>query len=309
MKKLFYICVLFAFASCTNGLNKPITEELTAHELRVNIIKDSSFEDRYNYHRPIADWINADNLRKAKYGNITYKDIETFYESELKPEQIDKEHLELFPAREKLRHQADSLIQYFRSVQPDSLIALSFVKKTVRHTWLRDEPEFYIKITPLKGPVEQFDFEYYFSDKIDGDKNIDDIPFSLKERGKQRSPITKEGIYVYIGERYSLTNIPSDDIIRDYNFIYKITNVRYNGVNWNDLPYEVRSYVDKGYYIDKDYEGGDDIIRDVLIKECITKDYIPYSEYFSQRVEEHGRKNYPTISEMYDEYWRDYYEN
>ena len=58
------IC-LFFFSGCNNnnGLNKPITQELSAEELRVNLKNDKQFEGFYNWCREIGDWIVGDNMR------------------------------------------------------------------------------------------------------------------------------------------------------------------------------------------------------------------------------------------------------
>ena len=298
MKRIVYFVSVLLVAACADdGLNKQITEELTPEEIRVNLKDNPSFEYLYGNYTELREWIMADNLRLAKYGSITYKQLIDYSSCGISLNEAESEHIKMYPNRQELRKQADSLIDYYRSVQPDSLLTITFKKKSVRKTILGTIPEFYLTITPLKGTVEQFRFDYYFSPKIQGETKIDDIPFSLQRHGNETSPLNKEKTLLCLGELWTdtLEDVSNEELHRDYNFIYQITNVRYKGQNWDELPYTLLRCIDANHEIDERTE-------DDIIKEMIYPDYITPSDLLIQRYHEIAQKEYPDIYAMYEEY-------
>jgi hypothetical protein len=191
--------------------------------------------------------------------------------------------------------QADSILNHYVGMHPDSLLTLSFKSKSVRRTMLGNFPEFYITIKPLKGTVEQFNFEYYFTPKIDGNREIDDIPYSLIRRGYQKSPISKMSTISYTGELWTdtLEDVTTEELVRDYNFIYKITNVRYQGKNWGDLPYNVKKYVEGKSDYDKEWA------IESIISQDIDSSYKSLFEYYYDITSDIRREKFPTISTLF----------
>lgn len=76
---MFFSVAVFCLVSilgCTNnGLNKPITEELSAEEIKENLKDKDDFEGFYNWSRELGNWIASDNMKLAKYGDITYQKL------------------------------------------------------------------------------------------------------------------------------------------------------------------------------------------------------------------------------------------
>ena len=298
MKKALFILLSLLFVACgNNGLDKPVTEELTASEIRTNLKKNPQFGDSYELYRALAKWIAIDNLRMAKYGNTTYRQLEDYQNCKYDRDKAEAEYDSLFPNHESFYHQADSIIKYYRSIQPDSLLSLSFKNKSTTGGMFSTSV-FYFTATPKKGVIEQFDYDYYFSPKIDGEKNIEDIPYSLLRHGYQTTPIGKETTISDKGNWYgdSFDSISTEQIKRDYDFLYRITNIRYNGNNWLDLSYSVRQIISSK-------ESPSDYQLETVIKDMIEPEFQPYILYYINKCVEVSKSTYPELGKMYDEFY------
>lgn len=300
--KAFFVAIsLTIFCGCNNnGLNKPITQELTADELKVNLKNDEEFEDLYQWGREVGDWIVADNMRKAKYGDITYQQLWDVSHTLIDREKIDAQHLAMFPQREDYKHQADSILNYLEASCPDSLVKLEFDLKVNNESLLGIETKYYFWATPLKGEVEQFSYYFGFSKKIDGKKSIDEI--KDKHYGTQDTPIKNTTNVIAYGSRGISVDLLEDmttyELKRDYDFFYTIIDARYRGRNWGDVPDEIRWYLEDF----RDREDVRDFAREVAIKEYIDKEYLPSSDFFEQQRDIILREKAPKILELMNEY-------
>lgn len=241
------------------------------------------------------DWICSNDYMKELYDTLKYQTIIDYYTCCPPIAEFEESYKKEYPNAEQYKKQTDSVLNELISIQPDSLVSLSFVKKTTRNTLLDDIPVFHIRVTPLKGTVEQFDFEYYFSRKIDGETTIDDIPSSIVRSGRQNSPVNKETVIGYMGELWTdiHANTSSEELLRDYNFIYEITNVRYKGRNWGDLPISVKYYI-----------AGKSVFQresaiEAIIPEFIDSNYKSFDTYLLETRGEIQRAKYPTLSTLF----------
>ena len=297
MKKFISIILLAIplCVSCSNGLNKTIDQVLTNVEMQRVIRKYPVFDVEKDRIMGLRDWICSNEQMKMLYDTLTYQTIIDYYTCCPPVEEYEVSYKKEYPNAELYRAQADSILNALISFQPDSLVSLSFVNKTNRETVFDEIPIFHIKVTPLKGPVEQFDFEYYFSRKIDGKTTIDDIPHSLVRKGYQNSLVNKETVIGYAGELLTdiHTHTSSEELLRGYNFIYKITNIRYNGRNWGDLPYSVQEYI----------AGESRFLRERAVEDIIPlfidKNYKSLADYLFDTRGATQREKYPTLSTLF----------
>ena len=297
MKRLLLFSMLVLCVSCANGgLNKPLTQELTAEELRHNLKKNPAFEYNYRTYRAVAKWILSDNLLNAKYGAITYKQAEEYSNHLLNEEDIRQEHKKMFPNVDDLRSKARARLDYYKSIQPDSLVSLTFVRKKTEEGWLGNITTFYIQAVPLKGAVQQFDYEYYFSKKINS-WSFADVPSSLRRYGSYSRPISTRTVIQDYGDWAGevLEDVSTEEIKRDYDFLYKITNVRYKGKNWSDIPYSIKWALEKEEYTENDLD-------EVITKE-LEPNYISLSQYYTDKWQQECRKLFPTVASMFEAFW------
>ena len=291
-----------SFLSCTSnhGLNKPITEELLAEELKVNLENKDNFESFYNWCRKLGDWIISDNMKLAKYGDITYQKLWDVENNLVDENEIDTRHLTLFPQRESYRIQADSILNYIETIQPDSLIELRFYYKSNVETLLGTMPKYCFFAVPLKGEVEQFSYYFYFSKNIYGDKSIHDISYRDRLFGSQDAPISKMTAIETLGGLTDLfENVSLDELKRDYHFIYTISDARYNGMNWNDVDFEIRDYLTEH----RDNEFIHRRAIELVIRDYINRDYVPYFDYSSQQYNTILEEKEPLIFNLVNEYY------
>lgn len=298
MKQFFTLICVLLLIGCSSELNKPITEELSVKELRKQIKRDSLFESTYTLFRQVGDWLLTDNFMCAKYGTTSYKQVIAYgdYASEIK-DNLKEEYAQTYPYFNNLLSKADSLISFYRSIQPDSLVVLSFREKNNEETYLGRVPMFHLTVTPLKEGVEQFKFEYAFVLKMNSSTNIDNIPYSEIRFAYLDVPISDETTFAYSGKKTNdkFVNISSEEMLRDYKFIYKITDVRYQGKNWSDLPYGVRTSIINN---EQPYEHD---IEEMIQKE-FNPDYISFTTYWADKSSTLLAENYPEIYSMLEEY-------
>ena len=294
------ICLIFFFCGCNhNGLNKPITQELTTEELKANLKHDKDFEGFYKWSRGMGDWIAADNMRLAKYGDITYLQLWDVNHTLIDWEEIDAQHLAIFPQREEYRLQADSVLNCIEAMCPDSLVKLEFYKKVNYESFLGTQTKYYFLATPLKGEVDQFSFYFSLSKKIYGKKSIDEISYKDKHYGSHDSPISDITIVDAYGDRIDLLeDLTTDEIIRDYDFFYTILDARYRGQNWGDVPDEIRWYLEDF----RDREGMRNTAKEVAIKTYIDREYLPYYVFLQQQRDSILRVKVPEILGLMNEY-------
>lgn len=293
IKHFLLIAFVPIITGCANdGMEKPITKELSAKELKATIKQTSDEFMYYRLWRNIGDWISADNMRIAQYGDITYQNLWDYTYNLIDENEIDDMHKSLFPQRDLYRCQADSVLMYLESHQPDSLIKLDFDYKDSKSGFSC----YHFIATPLKGKVEQVEYFFSFVPKIDGIKSMDDIPYDHRYSGSRLNPIDKvEKIETYGRLIDYLDSQSTDELKRDYYFIYSIYNIRFNGINWIDVPFEITWYLENG--VNKD-----DAIE-MTIRDFIDDSYLPYNEFFINQDNIIRKEKEPNIYQMFYEYY------
>lgn len=274
-------CFLCFLGCSNNGLNKSITVELSAEDIKPYLSKDKNFENFYCWCRSLGDWVVTDNMRMAKYGSLTYQqmwnvtqELWDINHNFVDTNKIDLQHLSMFPNREIYRNQADSILNCLDAIRPDSLVKLEFLTKTKVGYFSK----YYVVATPLKDEVDQFSFIFNFSEKLKGHKSIyeTDHPYC----GEQSAPINKATIIEVNGGLIDFfERKTTEELKRDFDFLYSIIEVRYKGHNWDDVPDEIRWYLEN----QRDNNNTRKIAVEVAIKEYIDSQYLPYNVFFLQQ--------------------------
>ena len=301
MKRLLYIYCFALIVSCSsNGLNKPITEDLTPEELRVNLEQQFEFESFYSDCRILGKWIAKSTINEAKYGKITYKQLYDYYNYECES-LVNEEHLKEFPLREQWRHQADSILHYYSSITPDSLVLITIESVSPKKN---GETVISFMITPRKDGVEGISFSYGFLGKEYHGSSHEREYFSPIEsfayytnrsslfQCHYRKPITEP---IRIQQRVVLERILcySEELLQDYDFLYEITNVRYNGADWYEVPTAIRNC-----FRGKTPFSSTNI--DFVVSQCIA-DYYPWGGYYESKRVDYRNKQYPAIAALFEE--------
>lgn len=315
MKRQILLLGLIAIlGSCSHGLNKPIIEPLSVDELRANM-KDTTFTDFYSHIQKMSAWILADDVRQAKYGKITYKQIKKYAEygndttAYKKKDAIWRaEYDSKYPSYDK---QVDSVAQYWQEYQQrynmDSLVTIEFADLwKERYSYTHDIKDVNVgfRITPLKGTIDQLVFRYEMVTKVN---NNGRIGYLDGHRCVASSPVSKSKI-LYWEASYTdeqiLKGRTVEETKRDYDFNIELVNVRINGENYEDrldaVPYEVKHYLET--LQDDSFGFMNDYYKGRVITALIDPSYKSYSDYSFEQMQNELKKYDPDVYALQKEY-------
>lgn len=310
MKNLsFIVTLLLLITSCSNGLNKPLMEPLSVDELKANM-KDTTFTSFYSEAQKIGTWIILSDIRQAKYGDITYKQLWKYYNHLNdsvyfnKKEKKWKEDYE--KAYKNYNREVDSIMAYWYSYKEqynmDSIVHIEFSdlwKERYSYSYDVKNVNIGFKVTPLQGKIDQLTFEYEMKSKINNDGKIS---IANSHRCLASSPITSpKTLYWeadYSDER-KLKDKTTEEVKRDYDFLINILNVRINGENYEEKLSIIPRYVQ--YEMDSEIP---DLWKDEIIKNMIDSNYISYYQYINPLLEEDYKKFNQNCYDMLQEYYK-----
>lgn len=314
MRKYVFVLLVFltVLTSCSDqGMSKSIVEPLTVDELRVNM-KDSTFNEFYEYVQKLRGWIVESDVRQAKYGEITYKRLKKYFTHGQDTVFFNKEEEEWTKAYESMypdySNQIDSIMAYWRKYKEqynmDSLVDIEFDGLRKEYYYSGGIRNVYLgfKITPLKGTVDQLIFRYKMKLKVNSDRGNSLYGLYDSHRCAATSPIaTSKTLYweADYSDENALKGKSSSDVKRDYYFMIELVNIRVNGENYEDklnlIPSPVRdalsiSSSEYNYY------------KDDIIKLLLNPDYKGYYDY-ARPLYEAEMKDYDTeVYELLNEY-------
>ena len=312
MRKTIFILLVFVttITSCSDhGMSKSIIEPLTVEELRANM-KDSTFNDFYDYVQKLRGWIVESDVRQAKYGEISYKRLKKYFTHGQDTVYFNKKEKEWKKAYESMypdySKQVDSVITYWRKYKErynmDSLVNIEFDGLRKEYYYSGGVRNVYLgfKITPLKGTVDQLIFRYKMKLKVSSDR--DKMGFYDSHRCVATSPITTSRILYWevdYSDENALKGRSSSDVKRDYDFSIELVNIRVNGENYEDklnlIPSPVRdalslSSSEHNYY------------RDEIIKLLLNPEYKGYYDYARPLYDADMKEYDSEVYELLNEY-------
>lgn len=318
MKKTIYL--LFSFlllASCSNnGLQKSFTEPLSVDELKKNIKKDTTFTRFYSEVQDLREWVIGNDVRQAKYNDITYKRLNkyekhgsdtTFFNK--KKEGWKVEYDKVYPNYDS---QVDSILNYWRAYKEqynmDSLVVIEYDrlwKEYYSYSGDIRNVNIGFKITPLKGKIDQLIFRYEMKTKVSNDGSSSSYSSIWNShRCVATSPITKPTTLYWeadYSDEKTLKGRSSEEVKRDYDFIIELVNVRINGENYEDklnlIPESVSHYF---RWEDEDFMTN--YYKAEIVKELIDKDYKSFSDYSYSLMEEEMKSYDPEVYALFEEY-------
>lgn len=293
------LVIAIFFASCNKIPNKSISEELSPKDLANAIESDSTFAHLYKVVRSTYD--SMDKVEQAQYYNVTYKDLSKFIKftedtNYWKPLQ-DKWLKEWDEQYGSQIQKADSIIQYWRKYKEENALE-QYVSIELARVWTEyyeyiggvDDVNFGFRITPLKGKIDQLKFKYRFTPKISEGKSslYDDIMNShmCLCTSPISSPVVKYWEADYTDEK-RFGGMTAEQVLRDYDLIIEIREIRYEGQNINEetlgIPESVNDYLNYGFedfgkgkivkeFVDKNFKERYEYIDEAATKICMKKD-------------------------------------
>lgn len=308
MKKLlFLLSFTFVLISCDRQLNKSVFTPLSVEDLSKTLKKDSTFGDIYKIIRRKCDSESLDDVIKAKYYSITYKDIFNYIsyakDSDYFNPLIEEWKKEWSSKYGKYDIKIDSVFEYWKKYKKDNgldtyvKIELTKIDKEY-YSYSNDVRKINLgfTLTPLKGKIDQLIFSYYIEPK-NNDNGESYSSFSGKKR-YLLSETLSEPRFQYWEVNYfdkdKLKEHTLSSFLRDYNIHIKIEEIRIDGINKTednlDIPESVNHYL-------KYYELWFD--KSKIAKDLLNIDYVYEDEYLDQKKLEKINKKYPLVSEFF----------
>lgn len=308
MKKLlFLLSFTFVLISCDRQLNKSVFTPLSVEDLSKTLKKDSTFGDIYKIIRRKCDSESLDDVIKAKYYSITYKDIFNYIsyakDSDYFNPLIEEWKKEWSSKYGKYDIKIDSVFEYWKKYKKDNgldtyvKIELTKIDKEY-YSYSNDVREINLgfTLTPLKGKIDQLIFSYYIEPK-NNDNGESYSSFSGKKRCLLSETLS-EPRFQYWEVNYSdkdkLKEHTLSSFLRDYNIHIKIEEIRIDGINKTEdnlgIPESVNHYL-------KYYELWFD--KSKIAKDLLNIDYVYEGKYLDQKKLEKINKKYPLVNEFF----------
>ena len=288
-------------------MTKSILEPLSIEELKANM-KDTAFSDFYSEVQKLSNWIMISDIRHAKYGDITYKQLKKYIDHQNDTIYFKKKW-EKWEDDYKKNHKSydrefDSIMTYWNSYKElynmDSIVKIEFSdiwKEYYSYSYGVKNVNIGFKITPLKNTIDQLTFIYEMKSKISNDG---ELSYTNSHRCLSSSPI-KTAKTLYWEADYSdekkLKDKNTEEVKRDYVFIIKLQNVLVDGVNYEDKLAVIPKYVQ--YEMETDIPG---LWKDDIIKELISPIYVSSNEYCDSLFNEDCKKYNPLCYDLLNEY-------
>lgn len=292
MKKFIYSAIItILFAGCNNPLNKPIVEPLTVEELRSVSKKDTSFIEFYEQIQNFRQSFFDEDINQVKYGDISYKQLQKYIayraDSTFTKPIIEKSTADWNEKYGNYEHELDSLKNYWQNYLEENSL-MSYVAIEFDHI----DKDYYsynnevknvnlaLRLTPLKGTIQQISFTYKIKSKLRSDES-ESIYSSIYDdnRGSciTTSPFSTS-VVRYWEVNYTLEKtlkyMSTAEFNRDYNITFEVSKIRVNNNNISEDDLLVPSVME-------DYLKYPSLYEDDVIKYFFNPDYISYWEYTS----------------------------
>jgi hypothetical protein len=277
MKNLFYLLIIsLLLASCSSPLDKPIVEPLTVEELRSVSKKDTSFIEFYEVIQNFRKSFFIEDVNQVKYGDISYKQLQKYIaysaDTTFANPIIEKSTAEWNEKYGNYEHELDSLKNYWQKYLKENSL-MSYVKiefdhiDKERYSYNNDikDVNLALKLTPLKGKIQQVSFVYKIKSKLQSDEseNIYESIFD-DNRGSciLTSPFSK-AVVRYWEVNYTLEKklkyMSTAEFKRDYNIIFEVSKIRVNNKNISEDDLLIPSVMEDYFKYPSLYE--DDVIK------------------------------------------------
>jgi len=300
MKNLIYILLALTFASCNSPLKKSVFDPLSLEELKTTIKKDSLFEQTYKNIQFVRDSVLKSEIDKVKWSDLTYKRIQEFVHfshdtTNFNYEQISNQWQDKYGI---YLTKVDSISDYWKKYKEENSL-----DQYVKIDLVEIDKEYYsyaggiknvnlgIKLTPLKGKIDQMRFGYSIEAKLDEDKEksiYSSIYSGLDKSWCRMSSPFSQPVVRYWEANYTNEKILEDrtvqTFLRDYNIYFEVDEIRKDGVNISNDDLGIPECVENHWrYENEEYLK--DLYVDDIIKDILHVEYVPKYEFLSDELQ------------------------
>jgi len=296
MENLFYLTIItILLASCSNPLDKPIVEPLTVEELRSVSKKDTTFIEFYEGIQDFRKSFFIEDINQVKYGDISYKQLQKYFaysvDTTFTKPIIEKSTMEWNGKYGNYEHELDSLKNYWQKYLKENSL-MSYVKikfdhiDKERYSYNNDvkDVKLALKLTPLKGTIQQVSFTYKIKSKLQSDESeniyasiLDDNRGSCILTSPFSRPVVRYWEVNYTLEK-KLKNMSTTEFKRDYDIIFEVSKVRVNSKNISEDDLLIPSVME-------DYLKYPSLYEDDVIKYYFNPEYVSYWVYIRKAID------------------------
>ena len=303
MKKIILFFAILSLVSCTDyGHKTSIMEPLTDDQLAANMEKDPEFEEMYQGIAFLRELLKLDQTAVVKYREITYGDFIDYNAVTLDRNDVDRMHQQEFPARESLRHQADSILNAYSVLQPESLVKIEFTGKSTYKRYGSDVHRLSFKVTPLKESLDELTFSYLIAPKSKGYTKYEDGAYSdlsgyVYGIEKLKGEKTVHDDSYYMNEEHLKT------LKGEYDVFFTIGRISYEGMSLDKADRVIRETVenwDECQKTWKENEGEHIKVLDNIVRRVIDSSYKTVDSFYNDKVEEKQKEEFPLLHELLD---------
>lgn len=283
MRVLFLICLTIIITSCSQPINKHITEELSTEELSLINKKDPSFLNFYStiFENDCYNQFLDDKTEQVLVGEITYNKLYNFYRQITDSSfchSIQEEAIigwnQKFGKDEKT---FDSILDYWNQ-QVESKSLDKYVKVEFDHIKKGDYGiyDLFLKITPNKQILRGVTFSFDLVLKQTNTVVVDNM-YSY-----YIGSITKPIVYEVIDVRDKFrnyvedNNLSNEEIKTNYEIRYHIINVLLDNfrqldeqVAFDSVPKDIKTYI----------IAPSSVLKENIIKNNINSNYVLLNNY------------------------------
>lgn len=276
--------------SCSGPMDHSVTEPIPIEELKTIIDKDTLFELTYKAVQKIRETKLTDDVEKAKWSDITYKNVHDvvllYGDSTLQNKYIPKIKDKWESKFSSDLKKADSISDYWKKYIEDNSI------ENYAEVELFDIQDYRVglRITPLKGTLDAISIYYSFIEKEKKDEisKFEKYPITFKRTTHYHVfPRTSKSKIIWERD-YEFNDIIGDklleEVLKEYVFKFYLSSVTVNGVRHTDytllreLPTDIKLMLE--------YEAqGLDRFKEKVIQDYLNKDYLSFNMYKLNKVD------------------------
>lgn len=303
MKKIILFFAILSLVSCTDyGHKTSIMEPLTDDQLAANMEKDPEFEEMYQGIAILRELLKLDQTAVVKYREITYGDFIKYNAVTLDKNKVDKMHLQEYPKRESLRHQADSLLNVYHALQPDSLVHIEFTGKTTVKKYSSDMHRLCFKVTPLKGSLDEITFSYLIAPKSKGYKKYDDKSYKDLS-GYVYDVKDLHGEKTVYDDSYYMEDEHLKTLKGDYDVLFEIRRLVYNGMSLSNADRVIRETVENWEECQNTWKEDEEAhikVLDNIARRVFDSSYKTLDSFYKEKIDEKREEEFPLLHELLD---------
>ena len=292
------LMVLVCLCSCNNIPKTSVFEPLTSQQLARIIEKDDRFEFFYEdyWYTYGATIVSLDELDKAKYIDLTYRDLYKYYLLGV-DEDFNKTIEEEWNSRYGIyTSKADSVINYWTQFKANNSLE-KYVKVELDYVYARrGTQECDFALTPLCEGIERVSFVFRYIKGGDYLKSVGGKEYTVT----CYDPVDKRRIFEWYNYNYDdyMGEVSNSYFMSSFMTQIEVISVKINGntYDYSSMPTSVRKYLDERKTIIRNSS----VQKYDIIREVLDPQYKTLAQYVVNKKNEMWERECPKVYYYYE---------